>query len=57
MTIEQLNELKQRLVLIGVFDIDNRLIQIEDKEQLAADPSLWSNNEKAEQLLKSSKNP
>ncbi|MBK8110344.1 MAG: peptide chain release factor 2 [Saprospiraceae bacterium] len=53
MTIEQLNELKQRLALIrGYLDIDNRLVQIVDKEQLAADPALWSNSEKAEQLLK-----
>ncbi|MBK8632860.1 MAG: peptide chain release factor 2 [Saprospiraceae bacterium] len=35
-----------------MFDVDNRLFQIEEKEQLASDPTLWSNPEKAEALLK-----
>ncbi|MBK8700145.1 MAG: peptide chain release factor 2 [Saprospiraceae bacterium] len=53
MTIEQLNELKQRLALIrGYLDVDQRISQIEDKEQLAANPALWNDSEKAEQLLK-----
>lgn len=53
MTSDQLNELKDRLVLIrGYLDVDRRLSEIEEKEQLSLDPDLWSDPKKAEVLLK-----
>ncbi len=53
MTTEQLNELKKRLEVIrGYLDIDRRLREIEEKEQLSQDPNLWDHPSKAEALLK-----
>ena len=53
MTSDQLNELKDRLVLIrGYLDVDKRLSEIEEKEQLSLDPDLWNDPKKAEVLLK-----
>ncbi len=39
-------------MLGGIFDVDNRLQQIEEKENLSLDPNLWDDPKKAEQLLK-----
>ncbi|MEM9546304.1 MAG: peptide chain release factor 2 [Bacteroidota bacterium] len=53
MTSDQLNDLRKRLTLIrGYLDVDNRLIEIEEKEQLSMDPTLWDDPPKAEKLLK-----
>ncbi|HMQ45916.1 MAG TPA: peptide chain release factor 2 [Saprospiraceae bacterium] len=53
MTAEQLKSVKDRLSLLrGYLDVDNRLIQIEDKEQLSLDPGFWNDPQKAEAILK-----
>lgn len=36
----------------GIFDVDNRLIQIEEKEQLSLDPTFWNDPKRAETILK-----
>ncbi|HOY12182.1 MAG TPA: peptide chain release factor 2 [Saprospiraceae bacterium] len=53
MTTDQYNQMLERFSRVKQYlDVDNRLFQIEEKEQLASDPTLWSNPEKAEALLK-----
>ena len=39
-------------LLGGIFDVDERRIQIEDKEQLTLDPNFWDNPKQAEATLK-----
>lgn len=36
----------------GIFDVDNRLIQIEEKQQLALDPNFWNDPKAAEVVMK-----
>ncbi|MEL7118662.1 MAG: peptide chain release factor 2 [Bacteroidota bacterium] len=56
MTIEQFKELQERLgSLRRYLDVDKRLLEIEEKEQLSLDPNFWSNPEYAEATLKSLK--
>ncbi|WP_421800182.1 peptide chain release factor 2 [Haliscomenobacter sp.] len=53
MTIEQLRDLRERLMSLGRYlDVDNRLIQIEEKEQLSLDPTFWNDPKRAETILK-----
>ncbi|MDX2072483.1 MAG: peptide chain release factor 2 [Haliscomenobacter sp.] len=53
MTIEQLRDLRERLMSLGRYlDVDNRLIQIEEKEQLSLDPTFWNDPKRAESILK-----
>ncbi|MCB9274077.1 MAG: peptide chain release factor 2 [Lewinellaceae bacterium] len=53
MTLDQLKSLKGRLLILGgIFDVDNRLLQIEEKEQLSLDPNFWDDPAKAEVILK-----
>ncbi|AEE48259.1 peptide chain release factor 2 [Haliscomenobacter hydrossis] len=53
MTIEQLRDLRERLVSLGRYlDVENRLIQIEEQEQLSLDPTFWNDPKRAETILK-----
>ncbi|WP_373551719.1 peptide chain release factor 2 [Haliscomenobacter sp.] len=53
MTTEQLRDLRERLMSLGRYlDVDNRLIQIEEKEQLSLDPTFWNDPKRAETILK-----
>ncbi|MBK6825269.1 MAG: peptide chain release factor 2 [Saprospiraceae bacterium] len=53
MTLDQLKELKARLgELRGFFDVDKKLLELEDKEQQTLDPDFWSNGHKAEMIMK-----
>lgn len=36
----------------GIFDVDNRLIEIEEKEQQTLDPNFWDDQEAAQKVLK-----
>lgn len=36
----------------GFFDVDQKLIELEDKEQQTLDPDFWSNGHKAEMIMK-----
>lgn len=36
----------------GIFDVDRRLLEIEDKEQQTLDPSFWNDPKRAEAILK-----
>lgn len=40
------------LLLGGIFDVDQRLIQIEEKEQLTLNPNFWDNPKEAQNVLK-----
>ncbi len=42
-------------LLGGIFDVDERLLQIEEKEQLTLNPDFWNDPEKAESVLKNIK--
>lgn len=56
MTAEQIKDLQSRLVAIRSYlDVDERLRKIEEEEQLAMDPDLWSDQERAERIMKSVK--
>jgi peptide chain release factor 2 len=56
MTAEQIKDLQSRLVAIRRYlDVDERLRKIEEEEQLAMDPDLWSDQERAERIMKSVK--
>ncbi|MBK6948564.1 MAG: peptide chain release factor 2 [Haliscomenobacter sp.] len=53
MTIEQLKDLRERLGSLGRYlDVDRRLIEIEEKEQLSLDPGFWNGPQRAESILK-----
>ncbi|HPK10129.1 MAG TPA: peptide chain release factor 2 [Saprospiraceae bacterium] len=53
MTQEQLSDLQDRLASIRRYlDVDKRIIEIEEKEQLSANPDFWSDPTKAESILK-----
>ncbi|MBK8620784.1 MAG: peptide chain release factor 2 [Saprospiraceae bacterium] len=53
MTLEQLNVLRERLTSVRRYlDVDNRINQLPEKEQLTLDPTFWGNPEKAEAVLK-----
>ncbi|MGI8893548.1 MAG: peptide chain release factor 2 [Bacteroidia bacterium] len=53
MTIEELKEIKGRVdALRGIFDIDQKLRQIEDEEQQTHSPGFWDDPRQAEVLLK-----
>ncbi|WP_185154546.1 peptide chain release factor 2 [Flavilitoribacter nigricans] len=53
MTTDQLNDLKERLVSLGgIFDVDERKRQIEDKEQQSLNPNFWDDPKRAETILK-----
>lgn len=40
------------LLLGGIFDVDRRLIQIEEKEQLTLNPNFWDDPKEAQSVLK-----
>ena len=42
-------------LLGGIFDVDERRLQIEDKEQLTLDPNFWNDPKNAESVLKTIK--
>ncbi|NNF22058.1 MAG: peptide chain release factor 2 [Saprospiraceae bacterium] len=53
MTIDQYKDLQSRMEsLRSYLDVDNRLHEIEDKEQQSADPEFWNDPKAAEALLK-----
>ncbi|MCB0566083.1 MAG: peptide chain release factor 2 [Phaeodactylibacter sp.] len=53
MTADQLKELKDRLGILGRYlDVDERLFQIEEKEQQTLNPNFWDDPKKAEAVLK-----
>ncbi|MCB0519441.1 MAG: peptide chain release factor 2 [Lewinellaceae bacterium] len=53
MTSEQLIGLKERLALLRRYlDVAKRKLEIEDKEQLAGDPSFWDDPARAQAILK-----
>ncbi|RMD76072.1 MAG: peptide chain release factor 2 [Bacteroidetes bacterium] len=53
MTQDQMKELKERLALLGgIFDVDRRKLEIEDKETQSADPDFWNDPERAQSILK-----
>ncbi|MCB9040714.1 MAG: peptide chain release factor 2 [Lewinellaceae bacterium] len=53
MTADQLHELKDRLgVLRRYLDVDERLFQIEEKEQQTLNPNFWDDPKRAEAVLK-----
>ncbi|MEN0005668.1 MAG: peptide chain release factor 2 [Bacteroidota bacterium] len=53
MTTDQLRELKDRMVSLRRYlDVDERLIQIEEKTQLSLDPNFWSDSNRAESIMK-----
>ncbi|MCB0617317.1 MAG: peptide chain release factor 2 [Saprospiraceae bacterium] len=53
MTADQLKEVKTRLGLLRRYlDVDNRKLQIEDKEQQSLNPKFWDDPERAETILK-----
>ncbi len=39
-------------LLGGIFDVDNRLLQIEEKEQMTMDPDFWNDPQRAESIMK-----
>ncbi|NRB50386.1 MAG: peptide chain release factor 2 [Saprospiraceae bacterium] len=56
MTADQLKELKDRLLVLRRYlDVENRLIEIEEKEQISLDPNFWNDPKKAESILKTIK--
>ncbi|MBL0025658.1 MAG: peptide chain release factor 2 [Saprospiraceae bacterium] len=53
MTIEQLADIRVRLTSVRRYlDVDRRIIEIEEKDQLTMDPSFWQDSENAESILK-----
>ncbi|MFK8005905.1 MAG: peptide chain release factor 2 [Saprospiraceae bacterium] len=53
MTQDQYKELEERLgVLRRYLDVDQRLLEIEDKEQLTLDPDFWKDSKRAEGIIK-----
>ncbi|MFN8339393.1 MAG: peptide chain release factor 2 [Saprospiraceae bacterium] len=53
MTIEQLADIRERLTLVRRYlDVDQRIIKIEEQEQLSLNPDFWQDPEKAESILK-----
>ncbi|MBK7873803.1 MAG: peptide chain release factor 2 [Saprospiraceae bacterium] len=53
MTIEQLKSLRDRLASLRRYlDVDQRLIQIEEKEQLSLNPDFWNDPKNAQSVLK-----
>ncbi|MEM8524676.1 MAG: peptide chain release factor 2 [Bacteroidota bacterium] len=56
MTLDQLKDLKGRMALLRRYlDVDNRLIQIEEKQQLSLDPNFWNDPKAAEVVMKEMK--
>lgn len=56
MTGDQLKDLQSRLHAIKSYlDIDKRFMQIEEEQQLAMDPDFWSDQKRAERIMKSVK--
>ncbi|MBK9721208.1 MAG: peptide chain release factor 2 [Saprospiraceae bacterium] len=53
MTVDQLKDLKKRLSeLGGFFDIDQKKLEVEDKEQQTLNPDFWTQSNKAELIMK-----
>ncbi len=53
MTTDELKSLQDRLsALKTYFDVDNRLMQVEEKEQLTLNPKFWDDPKAAESILK-----
>lgn len=56
MTPEQYKILGDRLAVLRKYlDVDNRLMEIEDKEQLTLDPDFWKDSKRAEGIIKTLK--
>ncbi|WP_414672832.1 MULTISPECIES: peptide chain release factor 2 [unclassified Lacibacter] len=57
MTLEKLNDIRERiLVLGGFFDVENRLYKIAEDKQLSLSPGFWDDNKRATEILKETKN-
>ncbi|MEM6317495.1 MAG: peptide chain release factor 2 [Bacteroidota bacterium] len=53
MTADQLKDLQDRLGLLRRYlDVDNRKLQIEEKEQISLDPNFWNDPKAAEIVMK-----
>ncbi|MCO6463472.1 MAG: peptide chain release factor 2 [Saprospiraceae bacterium] len=53
MTTDQLADVRARLTSVRRYlDVDQRIIQIEEQEQLSLNPDFWKDPEKAESILK-----
>ncbi|MCR9289538.1 MAG: peptide chain release factor 2 [Bacteroidetes bacterium] len=53
MTNDQFKKLNDRLASLGgIFDVDERLIQIDEKEQASLDPNFWDDPKYAESIMK-----
>ncbi|MEO1625046.1 MAG: peptide chain release factor 2 [Bacteroidota bacterium] len=56
MTIEQLKDLRERLVSLRRYlDVDERISKIEEQKQLTMDPDFWSDQSRAQSVLKALK--
>ncbi|HNR18985.1 MAG TPA: peptide chain release factor 2 [Bacteroidia bacterium] len=56
MTQEQLRDIRERIdALRGIFDVDVKLLKIQEEEQLTHAPDFWNDPKRAEQILKSIK--
>ncbi|MDP4820754.1 MAG: peptide chain release factor 2 [Saprospiraceae bacterium] len=53
MTIEQLKDLQEKLLLLRRYlDVDRRVLEIEEQEQLSLNPDFWNDPEQAEAILR-----